>query len=126
MSCCPAFLRCACSIIASVDSAFAASMNAHVLTTIVSADEASGSSSQPACPSFAIITSLSTRFFAQPSDTNETLGIAAHERHPDPRRRRTSKGGPELVEGRAAICFAKLSTVVRHAHDDTRSYHHHL
>src|ERR1700761_7078412 len=56
----------------SVDSAFAGSMNAHVLTTIASASSASGTSSQPAAPSLPIITSESTRFFAQPSETNET------------------------------------------------------
>ena len=56
----------------SVDSAFAGSMKAHVLTTIASASLASGTSSQPAAPSLPIMTSESTRFFAHPSDTNET------------------------------------------------------
>src|ERR1700742_1364923 len=47
-------------------------MKAHVLTTIASASAASGTSSQPAAPSLPIITSESTRFLAQPSETNET------------------------------------------------------
>jgi len=29
-----------------------------------------------------------------------------------------SKGCPEFIEGHAALCFDKLSTVVRQAHDD--------
>src|ERR1019366_6578249 len=52
--------------------ALAGSIKAQVLTTIASASTASGTSSQPAAPSLPIITSESTRFFAQPSDTNET------------------------------------------------------
>src|SRR5579863_6412710 len=50
-------------------------MNAHVLITTVSARSASDSSRQPAPPSFAIMTSVSTRFFAQPRLTNATLGM---------------------------------------------------
>src|SRR6202043_232151 len=65
----------ACSRIVSVDSALAGSMNAQVLITTASAPSASGTSAQPAAPRRAIITSLSTRFFAQPSETNETVFV---------------------------------------------------
>ena len=71
-SCCPRRLCAACSRIVSVDSAFAGSMKAHVLMTTASASRASASSSQPAAPSLAIITSVSTRFLAQPKLTNAT------------------------------------------------------
>ncbi len=48
-------------------------MNAQVLITTASASPASGTSAHPAAPSLAIITSLSTRFFAHPRETNETV-----------------------------------------------------
>src|SRR5579863_7278635 len=51
-------------------------MNAHVLITIVSARCASDSTCQPALPSLASITSVSTRFFAHPKLTNATDFIA--------------------------------------------------
>ena len=73
MSCWPSRFFSACSRIVSVDSAFAGSMNAQVLMTTASASAASGTSDQPAAPSFAIITSLSTRFFAHPRETKETV-----------------------------------------------------
>src|SRR5512132_3960977 len=45
-------------------------MNAHVLTTITSASEASLVISCPACSASPSITSPSTRFFGHPRDTN--------------------------------------------------------
>ena len=57
----------------SVDSSFAGSMKAQVLMTTVSARPASDSNRHPALESLAIITSVSTRFFAQPRLMNATL-----------------------------------------------------
>src|ERR1700722_14453962 len=57
----------------SVDSSFAGSMKAQVLITTVSARPASDSNRHPALESLAIITSVSTRFFAQPRLMNATL-----------------------------------------------------
>src|SRR5579863_414624 len=50
----------------SVDSSFAGSMNEHVLTMIASASPASDVTAQPSCASLPSMTSLSTRFLAQP------------------------------------------------------------
>src|SRR5688572_11778036 len=52
------------------DSSLALSMNAHVLMTMTSAVEASAVSSCPAPFARPSITSPSTRFFGQPSETN--------------------------------------------------------
>src|SRR5690606_39886130 len=57
----------------SMDSSFAGPMKAHVLTTRTSADWGSWVSSQPARAKRPIITSESTRFFAQPKETIPTL-----------------------------------------------------
>src|SRR5579863_9721736 len=50
----------------SVDSSFAGSMNEHVLTMIASASPASDVTAQPSCARRPSMTSLSTRFLAQP------------------------------------------------------------
>src|SRR6266568_9691593 len=54
---------------ASIDSCFARSMNAHVLTTITSASSAAAVISCPACCAKPSMTSPSTRFFGQPKET---------------------------------------------------------
>src|SRR5271165_1535904 len=73
INCCPLRFCAACSRMTCVDSSFAGSMNAQVLMTTVSASRGCDSNCQPAAPSFAIITSVSTKFFAQPRLTNATL-----------------------------------------------------
>jgi hypothetical protein len=55
------------------DSCCALSMNEQVLTTITSASSAQGVISAPASASMPIMTSESTRFLGQPSDTNPTF-----------------------------------------------------
>src|SRR5580693_7451133 len=64
----PVFLWPAISRIASIDSCFAESMKAHVLTTSTSAAAGSSVSSWPAPCARPSITSESTRFFGQPSE----------------------------------------------------------
>src|ERR1035441_35193 len=61
------------------DSCFAESIKLHVLTTRISASSARAVSSPPARSSSPIITSESTRFFGQPSDTKPILGRAPDE-----------------------------------------------
>ena len=68
------------SRIASTDSCFALSINEQVFTTRMSAASALGVISAPARSSSPIITSLSTRFFGHPSETNPTLGRLAASR----------------------------------------------
>src|SRR5688572_27053182 len=65
----PVFLNSAISRMASTDSCLALSMKAQVLTTSTSAPSGSRVSSCPACWANPSITSESTRFFGQPSDT---------------------------------------------------------
>src|SRR6185503_12164594 len=64
----PSFLCCAISRMVSIDSCFALSMKAQVLTTSTSASLATCVSSWPACCARPSITSESTRFFGQPSE----------------------------------------------------------
>src|SRR5215510_304863 len=66
----PVFLCSAISRMVSIDSCFALSMNAQVLTTSTSASSASRVSSCPARCARPSITSESTRFFGQPSETS--------------------------------------------------------
>src|SRR6478672_8383403 len=66
----PPFLCCAISRIVSIDSCFAESMKAHVLTTSTSASSGSRVNSWPAFCASPSMTSESTRFFGQPSETN--------------------------------------------------------
>src|SRR3954464_7613047 len=61
------------SRIAFTDSCLAVSMNEQVFTTMTSASSARGVISAPPWASRPIMTSLSTRFFGQPKDTNPTL-----------------------------------------------------
>jgi hypothetical protein len=65
----PLFLNWAISRMASTDSCLALSMKAQVLTTSTSADSGSRVSSCPACWAKPSITSESTRFLGQPSET---------------------------------------------------------
>src|SRR5947207_406009 len=65
----PPFLYWAISRIASIDSCFAESMNAHVLTTRTSAPSGSRVSSCPASCARPSITSESTRFLGHPRET---------------------------------------------------------
>src|SRR5687768_16075867 len=65
----PLFLCSAISRMVSIDSCFALSMKAQVLTTSTSASAASRVSWCPACWASPSITSESTRFLGQPSDT---------------------------------------------------------
>src|SRR5262249_8587800 len=71
----PSFLCCAISRIVSIDSCFALSMKAQVLTTRTSASAASCVSSCPARCARPSITSESTRFFGQPSEINPTFKL---------------------------------------------------
>src|SRR5262245_9541662 len=64
----PCVLCCAISRMVSIDSFFAESMNAQVLTTRTSADAASCVNSWPACCARPSMTSESTRFLGQPSE----------------------------------------------------------
>src|SRR5688500_18107830 len=65
----PVFLYSAISRMVSIDSCFALSMNAHVLTTRTSADSGSRVSWWPALCARPSMPSESTRFLRQPSDT---------------------------------------------------------
>src|SRR4051812_26514405 len=71
----PSVLCRAISRIVSIDSCFAESMNAQVLTIRTSASAASGVSSWPACCDSPSITSESTRFFGQPSEIIPTFTL---------------------------------------------------
>src|SRR4029077_17071936 len=77
----PSFLCCAISRMVSIDSCFAESMNAHVLTTSTSAAAASCVSSCPASCARPSITSESTRFFGQPSEIRPTFMFAGSLHH---------------------------------------------
>ena len=74
----PPFSRLCCAIsrIAFTDSCLAESMKLHVLTTRISASSARAVSRPPARSSSPIITSESTRFFGQPSETKPMVGRA--------------------------------------------------
>src|SRR5580658_9657787 len=83
-------------------------MNAHVLMTTVSASLACASSRQPAAPSLAIITSVSTRFFAQPRLTNATLRMTVlltvvHELQ-RPLELHPAQRGDDLLQVILALC----------------------
>ena len=65
----PFFLNSASSRIVLTDSSFAESMNAQVLTTSTSASDGFGVSVWPPSCDSPIMTSESTRFFGQPSET---------------------------------------------------------
>ena len=69
----PVFLCSASSRIVSTLSSRAASMNAQVLTTMTSARSGSSTSSPPAAVTWPSISSVSTWFLGQPSDTTWTL-----------------------------------------------------
>jgi hypothetical protein len=65
----PVFFSSAISRIASIDSCLARSMKAQVLTTSTSASRASAVNVCPACSVSPSITSESTRFLGQPSES---------------------------------------------------------
>ena len=71
----PVSLRFANSIIVSIDSCFADSINPHVLTKITSASSKSPVNLYPFLFNIPIIISASTRFFEQPNDSSAIFNI---------------------------------------------------
>src|SRR5271169_2387489 len=67
-------LCCTISRMVLTDSCLAESMKLHVLMTMISASSARGVSSAPLWWSMPIMTSESTRFLGQPSETKPTFG----------------------------------------------------
>src|SRR5206468_4024281 len=101
----PPALCCAISRIVSIDSCFAESMNAHVLTTSTSAAVASFVSSWPASRASPSITSESTRFLGQPNETSPIFMAFAVLRSPfcvlrSRQERRTENGEPRTSSSR--------------------------
>src|SRR4051794_9232089 len=82
------------SRIASIDSCFASPMKPQVLTTMTSADSGAATKLWPASAVWPSMTSVSTRFFGQPSDTKWTFMTRKACGKPGrlPRRRRFASG----------------------------------